>query len=82
MDVSTDSESVAAESGLSESEGEDSQIINITELRAPLELGWKRETIIKGLTKAGQIRGDVCYYSPGSNVKLKSIGQIFTVSLY
>uniref|UniRef100_T1GSG8 DDT domain-containing protein n=1 Tax=Megaselia scalaris TaxID=36166 RepID=T1GSG8_MEGSC len=58
MDVSTDSESLAAESGLSESESEDSQLFNISDLRVPLELGWKRETIIRGLTKTGQIKGE------------------------
>ena len=79
MDVSTDSESVAAES-LSESESEDAQIINLTELRTPLDMGWKRETIIRGLTKNGQIRGDVIYYAPGGSNKLKNLGQVLAVS--
>ncbi|XP_037903201.1 bromodomain adjacent to zinc finger domain protein 2B isoform X3 [Hermetia illucens] len=78
VELSTDSESVAAESGLSESEGEDTQVYNIPELRKPLELGWKRETIIRGLTKNGQMRGDVYYYAPGGTTKLKTIGQILT----
>ncbi|XP_073812239.1 bromodomain adjacent to zinc finger domain 2B toutatis isoform X13 [Musca autumnalis] len=78
MEVSTDSESVAAESGLSESETEEPNLLNVTELRVPLDLGWKRETVIRGLTKAGQIKGDVTYYAPGSNVPLKSIGQVFS----
>lgn len=77
MDVSTDSESLAAESGLSESESEDSQLFNISDLRVPLELGWKRETIIRGLTKTGQIKGEVYYYAPGNPSKLKNINQIF-----
>lgn len=81
MDVSTDSESVAAESGMSESESEEVNLLNVTELRVPLDLGWKRETVIRGLTKAGQIRGEVIYYSPGSLVPLKTIGQVFSVSL-
>ena len=34
------------------------------ELQAPLERGWKRETVIKGLGKTGSIKGDVTYYSP------------------
>lgn len=80
MEVSTDSESVAAESGLSESETEEPNLLNVTELRIPLDLGWKRETVIRGLTKAGQIKGEVTYYAPGSNVPLKSTGQVFAVS--
>lgn len=77
MDVSTDSESLAAESGLSESESEDSQVFSISDLRVPIELGWKRETIIRGLTKTGQIRGEVFYYAPGNTNKLKNMNQIF-----
>lgn len=79
MDVSTDSESVADASGLSDSDGEEQQV-NLNELRAPLDKGWKRETIIRGLTKNGQIRGDVYYYAPGTQTRLKHIGQIQTVS--
>lgn len=78
MDVSTDSESVADTSGMSDSEGEEP--INMSDLRAPLEKGWKRETVIRGLTKNGQIRGDVYYYAPGNQNKLKHIGQVQTVS--
>ncbi|XP_032572736.1 uncharacterized protein LOC6608685 isoform X5 [Drosophila sechellia] len=79
METSTDSESVAAESGLSESESEDANILNVAELRVPLELGWKRETVIRGLTKQGQIRGEVTYYAPGSTTPLKSNGQVFAI---
>ncbi|XP_044248785.2 bromodomain adjacent to zinc finger domain protein 2B isoform X1 [Drosophila takahashii] len=79
METSTDSESVAAESGLSESESEDANILNVAELRVPLELGWKRETVIRGLTKQGQIRGEVTYYAPGSTAPLKSNGQVFAI---
>lgn len=81
MDLSTDSESVAAESGMSESETEEVNLLNVTELRVPLDVGWKRETVIRGLTKAGQIKGEVVYFAPGSNVPLKNIGQVFSVSL-
>lgn len=35
-----------------------------TDLQVPLERGWKRETVIKGLGKTGVIKGDVSYYSP------------------
>lgn len=79
MDVSTDSESVADASGLSDSDSEEQ--VNMNDLRAPLEKGWRRETIIRGLTKNGQIRGDVYYYAPSSQTKLKHIGQVQTVSL-
>lgn len=33
-------------------------------LQLPLERGWKRETLIRGLGKTGVIKGDVTYYSP------------------
>jgi len=34
-------------------------------LRAPLERGWRRETLIKGLSSSGRrIRGEVTYISP------------------
>lgn len=32
-------------------------------LRVPLSLGWKRETLIRSISKSG-VRGDVTYYSP------------------
>lgn len=79
MEVSTDSESLADASGMSDSDGE--EMVNLSELRAPLDKGWKRETIIRGLTKNMQIRGEVCYYAPGSQMKLKHIGQIQTVNV-
>lgn len=81
MDVSTDSESVADASGLSDSDSEEQQV-NLNELRAPLDKGWKRETVIRGLTKNGQIRGDVYYYAPGTQTRLKHIGQIQTVNVH
>ena len=34
------------------------------DLQVPLERGWKRETVIKGLGKTGVIKGDVSYHSP------------------
>lgn len=81
MDVSTDSESVADASGLSDSDTEE-PTSSLSDLRIPLDKGWKRETIIRGLTKNGQIRGDVCYYAPGNTTKLKHIGQVQTVSVH
>lgn len=79
MDVSTDSESQAAESGLSDSETDEQ--INVADLRVPLDKGWRRETIIRGLSKNGLIRGEVIYYAPGSQTKLKHIGQVQAVIL-
>lgn len=79
MEVSTDSESLADASGLSDSDNEEQ--LNLNDLRAPLEKGWKRETIIRGLTKNSQIRGDISYYAPGSQTKLKHIGSIQTVTI-
>ncbi|EAT46809.1 AAEL002037-PA [Aedes aegypti] len=71
--TNTDTESVA-ESGMSESEGEEQ--INVKELRVPLEKGWRRETVIRGLTKNGQIKGDVFYYPPQSLNKMKGMNQV------
>lgn len=72
----TDSESYNDTSGVSESEGENDSV-NIEELKQPLVDGWKRETIIRGLTKSGHLKGDVYYFSPyNSTVKLKTMNQI------
>lgn len=72
----TDSESVNDTSGISESDGE-SDNYNIDELKHPLTDGWMRETIIKGLTKMGNLKGDVYYYSPYSpTVKLATMHQL------
>lgn len=74
----TDTESIA-ESGMSESESEEQ--VNIFDLRVPMQHGWQRETIIHGLTKNGQIKGDVYYIPPGSSTKLKAMVQIQEVSV-
>lgn len=73
----TDSESYNNDtSGISESEGE-SESVNIEDLKQPLAEGWKRETIIRGLTKSGHLKGDVYYYSPyNTSVKLKTLNQV------
>jgi len=71
----TDSESYNDTSGLSESEGENES--NIDDLRKPVDNGWNRETVIKGLTRSGHLKGEVFYYSPYSPaIKLKTIHQI------
>lgn len=72
----TDSESVNDTSGISESDGE-SDNFNIDDLKRPLSDGWKRETIIKGLTKMGNLKGDVYYFSPYSpTIKLTNMHQL------
>lgn len=72
----TDSESVNDTSGVSESDGE-SDNFNIDELKLPMSDGWKRETIIKGLTKMGNLKGDVYYYSPYSqSIKFMTMHQL------
>lgn len=74
----TDSESHNDTSGISESEGE-SESISLEMLRKPLSQGWKRETIIRGLTRSGHLKGDVHYYSPmNDSVKFKNMAQIKT----
>ncbi|CAH1966841.1 unnamed protein product [Acanthoscelides obtectus] len=45
-------------------------------LRVPLEKGWKRETIIRGLTKNGGIKGDVTYSAPDSTNKFKQMSDV------
>ncbi|KAG5678274.1 hypothetical protein PVAND_007963 [Polypedilum vanderplanki] len=73
----TDSESYNdTTSGVSESDGENENY-NMDDLKLPLLDGWKRETIIKGLTKTGGLKGDVYYYSPYNTAnKLTNMQQI------
>lgn len=75
MDVSTDSESVVTDYG-GQSESETEETINLEELLVPMNGGWKRETVIRGLTKSGQIIGDVIYIPPKSQLKLKSMEEV------
>lgn len=72
----TDSESYNDTSGVSESEGENENA-NVEELKLPIAEGWKRETIIRGLTKSGHLKGDVHYFSPyNPTIKLKTVNQV------
>lgn len=50
------------------------------DLQVPLERGWKRETVIKGLGKTGVIKGDVSYYSPCGKT-FKSSAELFKVGI-
>ncbi|XP_066142335.1 bromodomain adjacent to zinc finger domain protein 2B isoform X3 [Euwallacea fornicatus] len=45
-------------------------------LRVPLEKGWRRETIIRGVTKNGGIKGDVTYAAPDSSNKFKQMSDV------
>ena len=49
------------------------------ELRNPLKMGWKRETIVREYCKSG-VRGDVCYYAPCGK-KFKQYPDIVRVRL-
>ncbi|KAG8229189.1 hypothetical protein J437_LFUL001061 [Ladona fulva] len=44
--------------------GTEGSIPDELKLRIPLERGWLRETVIRGLSRKGQIRGEVTYVSP------------------
>lgn len=44
--------------------------------------GWKRETIIKGLGKNGNIKGDVSYIAPDSSNKFRQMSDVTQVSLF
>ncbi|CAG9766317.1 unnamed protein product [Ceutorhynchus assimilis] len=45
-------------------------------LRVPLDRGWRRETIIRGVTKNGGIKGDVTYAAPDSSNKFKQMSDV------
>lgn len=51
------------------------------DLRIPLEHGWKRETLIRGLSRVGVIRGDVTYISPCGE-RFKQFNDVLRVSDY
>lgn len=81
LDFGTDGDgSVELETG-TESENEDNTAQHIELLRVPLDKGWKRETILRGLSKNGGIRGEVTYQAPGSTIQLKNMSQILPVSI-
>ncbi|KAG6447292.1 hypothetical protein O3G_MSEX004836 [Manduca sexta] len=49
-----------------------------SQLRLPLALGWKRVTVIKGLSRNCSIKGDVTYAppEPHANIKVKSMQEL------
>ncbi|KAJ0170230.1 hypothetical protein K1T71_014158 [Dendrolimus kikuchii] len=76
--ASTDSE-CPSDSCPSDSDASDtSRRPNDTQLRLPLALGWKRVTVIKGLSRNCSIKGDVSYNppEPHHNLKLKSAHEL------
>lgn len=80
LDFGTDGEGSTEQEAGAESENEDNTAQHIELLRIPLEKGWKRETILRGLSKNGGIRGDVTYQAPGSSTLLKNMSQILPVN--
>nr|CAD7429548.1 unnamed protein product [Timema monikensis] len=38
--------------------------IDVREIRIPLEHGWRRETLISGVSRMGTIKGEVSYFTP------------------
>ncbi|CAH2084096.1 unnamed protein product [Euphydryas editha] len=61
--ASTDSE-CPSDSNPSDSDHSDGGRRHDAQLRLPLALGWKRTTLIKGLSRSCQLKGDVSYSPP------------------
>ncbi|KAF5304691.1 hypothetical protein FQA39_LY09468 [Lamprigera yunnana] len=83
VDASTDSDNLT-DSNHTDSEMETDSSVTMRKpkhfderaLRVPLEKGWKRETVIRGLGKNGNIKGDVIYIAPDSSNKFKQMSDI------
>ncbi|XP_012551869.1 uncharacterized protein LOC101745407 isoform X6 [Bombyx mori] len=76
--ASTDSE-CPSDSGPSDSDASDSsRRPKESQLRLPLALGWKRVTVIRGLSRNCSIKGDVSYSPPEPHaaLKLKSMQEL------
>ncbi|XP_045457539.1 bromodomain adjacent to zinc finger domain protein 2B-like [Melitaea cinxia] len=67
--ASTDSE-CPSDSNPSDSDTSDPGRRLDTQLRLPLALGWKRTTLIKGLSRSCQLKGDVSYSPPAPHQHL------------
>lgn len=86
VDASTDSDNMT-DSNQTDSEMEVENVAKKQKqyderaLRIPLEKGWKRETIIRGISKNGGIKGDVTYAAPDSNNKFKQMSDISQVKI-
>ncbi|XP_045486662.1 bromodomain adjacent to zinc finger domain protein 2B isoform X7 [Pieris rapae] len=68
--ASTDSECQQSDSNPSDSDASDSGRKLDALLRLPLALGWKRVTVIKGLSRNCNIKGDVSYSPPEPHTAL------------
>ncbi|XP_052742957.1 bromodomain adjacent to zinc finger domain protein 2B isoform X8 [Bicyclus anynana] len=78
--VSTDSE-CPSDSNPSDSDASDGgRRHNDSQLRLPLALGWKRVTVIKGLSRNCNIKGDVSYTppEPHAGLQIKSAHELHT----
>ncbi|XP_039748023.1 bromodomain adjacent to zinc finger domain protein 2B-like isoform X5 [Pararge aegeria] len=78
--VSTDSE-CPSDSNPSDSDASDGgRRQNDSQLRLPLALGWKRVTVIKGLSRNCNIKGDVSYTppEPHGSLQIKSAHELHT----
>nr|XP_022921301.1 bromodomain adjacent to zinc finger domain protein 2B isoform X3 [Onthophagus taurus] len=81
VDASTDSDNLT-DSNQTDSEMEIETIAKKQKhyderaLRLPLERGWKRETVIRGVSKSGCVKGDVTYIAPDSNNKFKQMSDV------
>ncbi|CAK1593284.1 unnamed protein product [Parnassius mnemosyne] len=77
--ASTDSE-CPSDSGPSDSDASDPGRRHDAQLRLPLALGWKRVTLIKGLSRNCNIKGDVSYTppEPHSGLTIKSTHELAT----
>ncbi|CAK1548954.1 unnamed protein product [Leptosia nina] len=76
--ASTDSECQQSDSNPSDSDASDSGRKLDALLRLPLALGWKRVTVIKGLSRNCNIKGDVSYSppEPHSALHIKSSSEL------
>ncbi|CAG4958104.1 unnamed protein product [Parnassius apollo] len=77
--ASTDSE-CPSDSGPSDSDASDPGRRHDAQLRLPLALGWKRVTLIKGLSRNCNIKGDVSYTppEPHTGLAIKSTQELTT----
>lgn len=63
------------EVGYSGSENESSQP-RTNDLNTPLDMGWKRETLVKSIQESGEIKGEVYYSPPDTNNQFKNIYEV------
>lgn len=49
-------------------------------LRVPFERGWRRETLVTGVSRTGGVRGEVAYLSPDGR-RFKQYPDVLKVAL-